>query len=1021
MNGDLGQGEGDEQLTVQLGESGNNSEAASGDAEVTGHPAEQKGEADGEEENKNDDIDGENKGAVGSGVEGDDGENKGNDVGVYGEDEKEDGEEDGDVFDDEDELAMVAAQGDDMAELLERLALEEQAEAMAGPEVEAVGQAVPGVRGSGIGAELAGVQEREEAEIVGEAKGEEELGLEEGNFDYNSVAKPQAMDAVVFFRTRRMFEKLDLEANNKEGEEKPVKLGMVELRLLIQKLRDPDPLYRDMFEAKTYDRIIEQLVTLEQTELADIAANGRQDIPAARLSDLLTVMLNAKDATRNGMNGLGTMEHKNNQTKTMTNTRTQQVLDMKDAVRLMNMNACGKCCFRIDKWWQKHVTEKKHIVPLWQSTLEAVECRFGASTASYLYFARSLIWLNIWLVLLTAFIWVPGMLNYDYAGKPIVVTRDFPSGPRNVTITRDLVGLVLGVGMEESFMFYGGGYKAVYPQYHDYRMDLCWVFVCTAVLLVSLLDSIARYIVNDTEGADLALAISRLAFTQYDFSVRGEAAHRLQSMQFTALLYSTVIGKKEMNLVETEQIGMQYYISKVRRLLGIIISLSFMGGAAFVIAYLILNEDAIRTDASDSSYSFLAEFIVPGSVSALKLLVPIVVNFIVVFEKYERAKDTFRHASIRIYFMKMFFVLVVLFQTLALNIDRIRDGTCPQTNTGLLYYRMLITDIVVDTLSSVASPALIYACKLHVCTCCFLRQPPELRNDATDDEYEKHTYYSVIYSINKNDLLKGEFRIPENIIELMYKQAIVWAALPFCPVIPILAVISANIQFLVKRTQILYLCRIPLKPMGIASQTNMFRTLMLITLALMCIPFSYWMNTSVRCGPHFHCPECRNTPVAAVLDWVQGLPRGFGMVIGILQNTGLLWVVLLLTVIYATLISKKLRGQLKEARQLRDWLRIEKREMDEFRKTHRVKPTFSDDHGEAKLRSFIRSIAMPERAQLTSLLSAYSFRSMRELAMLTKEELQEWLHSTKDMTHFSDVFIADLVPRIEIFRIEYVG
>ncbi len=853
--------------------------------------------------------------------------------------------------------------------------------------------------------------------------GDQEVVEEEAPpvFDYLDPShKHPLIDPVVHFRTRLIFMALD-----------PTGMGLVEITRLIQALAQAPIEYRNLFQDSTYAEMINRLTQLRDAEIREGQAASEDGIyhglPAARIGDFYTIMVTAIDATnmREAMNAnaqalkAGGPNKPHQGTQVMTQTRTQAIINEEEERRMRKMNCAGRCCYRCGRWWAKHVTDKKHLVPMWKSSIEEIEARFGASTASYFYFARSMFWLNVWLALLCLFIVVPGMMSYDYSLRSYTVERIIGNQVRNVTVQRDYRGIVLGLGMEDSFMFYGDGYKQRYSEYYNYMMDVAWVFVCTAVMLVSLLDNLARFSITE-ETAEVTLGVCRLAFAQYDFSVRGERAHKLQSMQFSSKLYSSIIGKAEENRMENtrESVGSAYYILKLRRFLGLLFSLAFMGGASLAIIELILNEEQIRNDSRANISTYVAELIVPVCVSALKLMVPLVVKALVDFENYERAKDAFRQTSLRIYLMKMFFVLVVLFQTLALSSDKTRDGTCPQTNTGILYYRMLVIDLAVEFLSSLVIPGVIYSMKRWVCTCIFKLDVPPLKDNATDAEQEKQLYLMVLKSLDPTDLIKNEFRIPENIIELMYKQALVWAAFPFAPVVPILALIIQVLIFIIKKTQVLHLTRMPLKPMGIASQTNMFRSLLLATLALMCIPFSYWLNSTVKCGPHYisKCLTCEQTPVQRLLDWVATLPPTFEMIVSILQNTGLLWIMLLLLMIYGILLTKKYRGQTADVRGLREWLRVEKKEMEEFRRAHRIKSTKSTDLGDIKFRTFLRELPLEIRQLVASMFGAQYFSDLNQLIRLSPEELRILIREWRVSVDISDEDVEAITKKILAYR-----
>jgi len=751
--------------------------------------------------------------------------------------------------------------------------------------------------------------------------------------------------------------------------------------------------------------------------------------------------------------------------------------------RYSNLSACERCCARWDDWWQENVTSQKHLVPLFRTSLDKIESRFGPSTASYFFFARSVFWLNVFIALLALGVIIPGLIESDWS-TDYTVRRFVNNQFTLVPATRDFTGVIFGKGMEDSFLFYSEGYPPTLLRDEGYRVDIAWVFVVTAVFVVSVIDSLSRFELSTDDRDDANANALRLVFGSFSYNKRTASEFVNQSVHMSSAMYTLMLTKEEDERHETtaEVVGTAYYALKLRRFTGYLFSAAVMVGSCVLIAYLVLEEDTIRVNAQDSLAQF-AELIVPVSISGLKLFVPFVLRQLVFFENYARTKDIARHVALRIYFMKMFFVLIVLFQTLSLSGDELRDGICPQTIMGILYYRLFMTDIVVDMLCSVGIPlATYYAARL--CNPCREFNPEDYRDDAAkaiekakkrtirvgccaspEDEAEAQRiadagegkantvrqyccfsvreiessdarvtesdmrritelarYVRLLDRISPDEVYKPEFRVPENLIELMYKQALVWAALPFCPVMPLLAMVGITIVFQAKRIAVLYFSRLPRRPIGIASQTNMFRTMMLSTLALMCIPFTYWMNMRVKCGPHvlpceidndpLNDANCTPTPVASILSWVATLPRGVEVVVNLLQTAGLLWLVIFLLIIYGVLISKRYSAELAQVRDLRSALWQERQDMRKFREVYRIKTgnNISVESAKSYFRVMLQGLSRGAQQPVRDELARLEINDMIALCRIKTESLklllEHWLVKYSEVMYPQDINVV---------------
>lgn len=109
--------------------------------------------------------------------------------------------------------------------------------------------------------------------------------------------------------------------------------------------------------------------------------------------------------------------------------------------------------------------------PLWRGLVTEMEAHHGPNVAAVFHFMRWLFLLNAAIALLFLFILVPVWSDFDWGALS----------------THSYRGLVIGEGMLDSFLFYGG----LRGRYGDFRMDVSYVFVAGLMLFASLIAVVA--------------------------------------------------------------------------------------------------------------------------------------------------------------------------------------------------------------------------------------------------------------------------------------------------------------------------------------------------------------------------------------------------------------------------------------------------------------------------------------------------------------------------------------------------
>merc|ERR1711972_944013 len=109
----------------------------------------------------------------------------------------------------------------------------------------------------------------------------------------------------------------------------------------------------------------------------------------------------------------------------------------------------------------------------------------------------------------------------------------------------------------------------------------------------------------------------------------------------------------------------------------------------------------------------------------------------------------------------------------------------------------------------------------------------------------KETEYEIA-----GDSWKTQFDIPGALVDVMYRQSIVWSGMYFCPMIPVMGVIASIWTFFVRKRFLFKHCGRPKKALGVAKQLKFFYGMMLIGIVLSLLPLHWLLDRTPNCGPH---------------------------------------------------------------------------------------------------------------------------------------------------------------------------
>ena len=671
------------------------------------------------------------------------------------------------------------------------------------------------------------------------------------HFTYSAVRKPPFINSVLFWKILKMFRYYDQE-------------------------REGEVYINDLLSTGIKDFIADEF---SSHEVVQQLYNEIQSVAQRINSDYITIeyfleIISYLCQYTNKLQRKQVIEPHPELDRLATKTENDTLQSLKIFHSIYNPNSlfsrCFPCCYKV----KDKVNKKKSSLHNFFFNFNSIEARFGASVVSYFTFASNIFYFNLIISILMLPIIIPAMLQYDF------------SHSQSEYQDNSYYGLAFGAGMEHSFLFYG--YYQTYYFNNAYNLGAMYVVLCIFIFILSLY-AILKFIssaaekLEQIESNDMYATCNEL-FTALNYQMNDMKAIELSLDHMANSLILRIKQHKEEVLKAKHKVSKSLSF-KLKRYFGYFLTFLIVTGSCTIVALLIIyQEETIEPKlSSNQQLARYAELIVPSAISFFKIITPFLIFKIVAYENYELAEQRFKHLFSRLFAIRMFFILVALFQTM--NSNPLSSQECPQTQVGVIYYSLLSLDIVIDcfstTLTSIMKYLLRKYCKIGI-----------KKDEIFENEQNSNRY-------------KSEFQIEVNIINIMYHQALIWSGLPYSPCLPFLYTIGLYGLIHVKKFQVLYLNRPPIRLLGVAKQQSYFRSLLVISLIIAIGPFSYFLKRKNQtCGPHIH-----STPLDVLWSFIDTLPAFLSMVIYYLQNVVVLWIILILSIICIKFLRKSLKTQ----------------------------------------------------------------------------------------------------------------
>ena len=446
-----------------------------------------------------------------------------------------------------------------------------------------------------------------------------------------------------------------------------------------------------------------------------------------------------------------------------------------------------------------HAARRRDPIPLWRVSLKTIDGRYGSSVATVFMFFR-------WIFLVNFYVFI---IWFAFICLPFIVSKGM--GTINSAAISWLT--VAGVGFEQTWFFYGG-----YPQHvGNYYFDIGYDFVLIATFLFTLAAILMRIRQLFQAGGDhIALVrkdhklpFSTIVFNAWDFTLTDADAATTLRHGLNQILRETLAEESLKNRERRRYTRCQIFVKWFLRAIALLLSIGVLAGSIVIITVLVFQKDQL------SNATPLGQLLLPIIVSITNAIVPSAITFISLLERWSSERLSVMLVVTRVYIIKVANIVYLLFQYYTTY-----SGTsCPETAVGQEFWRLVVTDLAVNAVVTVLSNF-------------------------------------ALYLFNKKRGLKDprlEYKVAMSLIDIIYRQALVWIGMIWVPVLPGFGFVVTFILFYIHKWVLFAVCRAPARPWDASKSRSFFYGFLLFTLVLCLAPVAYFFaraRNSGDCGPH---------------------------------------------------------------------------------------------------------------------------------------------------------------------------
>ncbi|KAG2373157.1 hypothetical protein C9374_012759 [Naegleria lovaniensis] len=442
-------------------------------------------------------------------------------------------------------------------------------------------------------------------------------------------------------------------------------------------------------------------------------------------------------------------------------------------------------------------------------SLSVIEHRFGSGIATYYDFFYSVIRMNFFLSVSCFILLILPWLLRKPAEWPDVWNLDLFLGI--IGSKSNMIG--------QTFFFFGG-YEDRLVLFSTVIWPFAFVYIFVVILnfiiaIVIICRSIGAKVTNVRRADDRNIRYLSAVFNSFSFSVNTKQGVKDLQRYIAAKLQEYRNADFAKEAVVSSMTKKEIAILVLRRMIGISISGLIVLGTPVGVSFIVQYYDVI-----DATFPYTTSLLS----SFISLFFPIIISYMVVLEAYAERSTSEWNIIIRTFIVKMSTTVALMIRQLFLSND---GGKCVQTEAGLVFWQMIWIEFGINMFKTIVFTPIRYKIGRQ-CT---------MKKSA--DEYEA------------NRRGKLEFSVPDHVIELLYRQSLIFVGMIMSPMIPIAGLISNFILYFAKYLVMKYVCKFPDNPFERGRSSPFNLNMLLVTFVLCLVPLGFFLFQSSGnvCGP----------------------------------------------------------------------------------------------------------------------------------------------------------------------------
>ncbi|KAM9362620.1 transmembrane channel-like protein 7 [Symphorus nematophorus] len=451
----------------------------------------------------------------------------------------------------------------------------------------------------------------------------------------------------------------------------------------------------------------------------------------------------------------------------------------------------------------------------WQHTLHAIEGRYGVGVKAYFVFLRYLVYLNLFHC---ALIW--GFI----LGPTTFYGRSNSSEPLKFGGNDSVLDFFLGSGYLDRSPVFFGFYTRGSLNLPCLNTPLLYLAGILTILFLSLIMVVRRTIVGYKHtwmlGKRYSMNVSYKIFCGWDFTIQDPASATLKH-SFIRNDLKLFLEEQTFSLREAQRTLRQRVRLYLLRIILNLVVLSLLGGAFYLIYY------ATKTAQAESRHYWLVnlvlQYLPPITITFVNLFLPHMFRKISSFEDYSFTMQV-NATLVRSIFLKLASLGIYLFFIFTAT----KHQQCMENKFGKEMYKLCIFNFLAI-----------------FCNVFLLNYPRKLVQEKFPS--------SLLARLSG----KQHFLIPFNVLDLVYSQTVSWVGVYYCPLLPLIGMVTLIATFYIKKFSVLRCCVAEQKMFRASSSSVLFHFMLLLGLlmAAVTLGFNFFYEgdtldiTMSSCGP----------------------------------------------------------------------------------------------------------------------------------------------------------------------------